>query len=270
MGEILEALAGKRRDGYNASKGESHSRFEKMIKARFAIIKALGIVLGVLALSGCQRSSGEVWEDTKTAGHYAQKGIASLFGSHGESRMVNSYEEFAAIEDPDFVPLQDEGLFRQMSMGDYTGTDEWAQPVEVPGERGSTLPGIEAFQNAEGHPEFASVFENIHFPYNSDLIKGEDYLSKVQRIASYMKKNPDVYVFVEGHCDERGSAAYNLALGSRRSNSVRSLLIKQGVDMERIFTISYGKEKPLAEGHEEKSWWKNRRAQFRVYRKGRG
>jgi peptidoglycan-associated lipoprotein len=86
-------------------------------------------------------------------------------------------------------------------------------------------------------------------------------------IASYMKKNPNVYLLVTGHCDERASAGYNLALGMRRSNYIRSLLVKNGVDLNRIYTVSRGKEEPVSMGHSPEDWKQNRRAEFKIYEK---
>ena len=67
---------------------------------------------------------------------------------------------------------------------------------------------------------------------------------------------------VEGHCDERGTVEYNLALGERRAQSVKSYLVNLGVTDARLSTISYGEEKPASEGHDEGAWVKNRRAAF--------
>lgn len=80
-----------------------------------------------------------------------------------------------------------------------------------------------------------------------------------------MRSHPNTYVFVEGHCDERGPEAYNLSLGAKRGNAVRNLLINEGVDPDHIFTISYGKERPLVFEHHEEAWAQNRRAEFKVY-----
>ena len=75
-----------------------------------------------------------------------------------------------------------------------------------------------------------------------------------------LKNNPKVVVQVEGHADERGTVEYNLALGQKRAAAVRSYLIAAGINSDRIFTISYGKEKPLDPDHNEEAWAKNRRA----------
>ena len=80
-------------------------------------------------------------------------------------------------------------------------------------------------------------------------------------------KYPKVKIQIEGHCDERGTAEYNLALGERRSNSAKKYLISLGVPEGRISTISYGKEKPLDPGHNEEAWAKNRRDHFIILSK---
>jgi peptidoglycan-associated lipoprotein len=98
-------------------------------------------------------------------------------------------------------------------------------------------------------------------------VKGDDNLQTLQNVADYMRSQPNLYVFVEGHCDERGPEAFNLALGSRRSNAVRNLLINAGVSPDNVFTISYGKERPLVLEHHEEAWGKNRRAEFKVYKR---
>ena len=99
-----------------------------------------------------------------------------------------------------------------------------------------------------------SVFKTIHFPYNSSLIKGKENMDTIRAIAGYMKTHPNTYVFVEGHCDQRGAEAYNLALGARRANSVRNFLIKNGASPDNIFTVSYGKERPIDPANNETGW----------------
>ena len=76
----------------------------------------------------------------------------------------------------------------------------------------------------------------------------------------WLTRYPNVRITVEGHCDERGTREYNLALGDRRANAAKNYLVARGVDAGRIRTISYGKERPLALGSDESSWAQNRRA----------
>lgn len=72
---------------------------------------------------------------------------------------------------------------------------------------------------------------------------------------------------VEGHTDERAPAGYNVALGMRRANHIRALLVKNGIDPNRVYTVSHGKEQPIAAGHSPEDWKVNRRAEFKIFEK---
>ena len=96
--------------------------------------------------------------------------------------------------------------------------------------------------------------------YNIDSI-GSD---KIKNLAAIVKKN-GLNVRVEGHCDERGTREYNLALGERRANAIAELLIINGVSKANIMTVSYGEEKPSVKGSNESSWSKNRRALIKTF-----
>ena len=103
-------------------------------------------------------------------------------------------------------------------------------------------------------------FAAVLFDYDSARIRpSED--SKLQTVAAYLKANPGKLV-IEGHCDERGTAEYNRALGERRAIAARDELEKLGVDTSRMSTISYGKDRPSDPGHDESAWAKNRRDEF--------
>lgn len=84
----------------------------------------------------------------------------------------------------------------------------------------------------------------------------------LQANAAVLKQNPTWVVTIEGHCDERGTAEYNLALGERRAVSARAYLVSLGVDANRLRTVSYGSEFPFDPGHQESAWSRNRRAHF--------
>lgn len=101
----------------------------------------------------------------------------------------------------------------------------------------------------------------VYFDYDRFDIKPE-FREAVLAHAAYLTKNPSATVKIEGHCDERGTREYNIALGDRRATSVRQLLKLQGVADKQIATISFGEERPVAMGHDEDSWWQNRRAVF--------
>ncbi len=215
----------------------------------------------------CRRSSDEVWRDTKSAGRHVKRGVGTLGGKHGESRAVVSDEEFYGAKpqakNEEFIALSDDADAPTLTVTQAPVP----QPKETPGELGSTIPGIDAFKDPSEIPELASLFQHIHFEYNSSLVKSDENLATMQKIATYMKSHPTLYIFVEGHCDKRGPAAFNYALGANRSNTVRSFLINEGVSPDQLFTVSYGKDRPLVEGDSEEFYQLNRRAQFRVYEK---
>mgnify|MGYP000302947431 CR=1 FL=1 len=103
-----------------------------------------------------------------------------------------------------------------------------------------------------------NVGDRVQFGYDAfDL--SADARSVLERQAAWLKSNSGVNVVVEGHCDERGTREYNLALGDRRANAVREYLISVGVSTNRIETISYGKERPAVVGATESAWSQNRR-----------
>jgi peptidoglycan-associated lipoprotein len=90
----------------------------------------------------------------------------------------------------------------------------------------------------------------------------EDGRKTSQAVADYLKKNPRAKIQIEGHCDERGTSEYNMALGERRATAVMNYLVSLGVSKGALSTVSFGKEKPLDPGHDEGAWAKNRRAHF--------
>ena len=104
-----------------------------------------------------------------------------------------------------------------------------------------------------------SIGDIVHFAYDSASLDG-DAQATLFRQAAFLASNPSLTVTIEGHCDERGTREYNLALGERRAAAVRDYLLAQGVDSARIRIISYGKERPIASGSTQESWRINRRA----------
>ena len=103
----------------------------------------------------------------------------------------------------------------------------------------------------------------IYFAFD-DFTLSTEAQDRLNALSNEMKSSGSAVVQIEGHCDERGSIEYNLALGERRAESVKSYLVRLGVDANRVTTISYGEERPAAMGHDEGSWSKNRRAEFNM------
>lgn len=106
----------------------------------------------------------------------------------------------------------------------------------------------------------------IHFDFDKYFIR-EDAKPVLEQDATWLKKWDTVQVLIEGHCDERGTEEYNLALGEKRAKSTFDYLVSLGVSPSRMKTISYGKSQPLDPGHNEVAWAKNRRAQFTIIAK---
>jgi len=103
--------------------------------------------------------------------------------------------------------------------------------------------------------------DDVLFDFDRSVIR-TDARAVLQAKAEYMKGNPAVRVVIEGHCDERGSRAYNLALGDRRAKAAKRYLIQLGIAASRMKTVSFGKNRPVCRRHNETCWQKNRRAHF--------
>jgi peptidoglycan-associated lipoprotein len=101
------------------------------------------------------------------------------------------------------------------------------------------------------------------FDYDSYSLR-EDARAALDKNAALLRSNAGVNVTIEGHCDERGTAEYNLALGEKRAQAARDYLVAAGIDAGRLQTVSYGKERPVDAGHDEAAWARNRRAQLVV------
>jgi peptidoglycan-associated lipoprotein len=225
---------------------------EKKMKTRILI--TLICAMACAFVTGCKNNNGGgVWDDNSTAGNY--KGSArSLWGSDDHSE-----GDFFGPSDEDFIGLKDEDLRSQFADGAIP------QPKVSPGEEGSGIPGLAGFRTPTGAE--TAIFKNVFFNTDDHILRGKEYIAIVERIATYMKSHENVYLFISGHCDERGPEAYNLSLGARRANYIRSLLVQKGVDPEKIHTVSYGKERPADLGHNPEAWTKNRRGEFRIYQK---
>jgi peptidoglycan-associated lipoprotein len=103
----------------------------------------------------------------------------------------------------------------------------------------------------------------IHFDFDKAIIRPGDASILDQKV-SIMQANPGLRIRLSGHCDERGSDEYNLALGNRRATAAKQYLVSHGIDAGRIETVSYGEERPLDPGHNEEAWAKNRRDETEI------
>jgi peptidoglycan-associated lipoprotein len=151
------------------------------------------------------------------------------------------------------------------------GTQE-AAPVEEQGTAAATTPGASTAGaggtgisgTATGlmpHKDPANILSQkrtIYFDYDQDVIKDE-YKATVEAHAKYLQANRQLKIILQGNTDERGTREYNIALGQRRADAVKKLMILLGASEVQIETVSFGKEKPRSEGHDETSWAQNRR-----------
>ena len=103
----------------------------------------------------------------------------------------------------------------------------------------------------------------IHFDFDKAIIRGGDAAILDQKVA-ILQANPGLRIRISGHCDERGSDEYNLALGNRRAIAAKQYVVSHGIDAGRIETASYGKERPVDPGHNEEAWAKNRRDETEI------
>lgn len=106
-----------------------------------------------------------------------------------------------------------------------------------------------------------AVLGDVFYQFDSSVLSAESQ-DQLKQDTAWMKNNPAQTVIIEGHCDERGTDEYNIALGERRAITAKEYLVTLGVSASRISTISYGEERPFDPGHNEEAWAKNRRAHF--------
>ncbi len=152
-------------------------------------------------------------------------------------------EEVVKAPEPAPAPVQDEGIIIDA-----------IEETELEGVFGdvSGLPGVGKY-----------AIRDVLFDFDRYTIRPDqsDYLNANAKI---LKKYPNASITIEGHCDERGTTGYNIALGERRANSVMNYLVRLGIPADNIRTVSYGEEKPFCAGHNEECWQTNRRGHLVV------
>ena len=137
----------------------------------------------------------------------------------------------------------------------------------VPGRPAPTESPVRPSPGAPGRPAgavpAASPLKDVFFDFDMSNIR-DDQKAALNDNVAWVKANSRVKMTVEGHCDERGTAEYNLGLGERRAKAVKDYLVAAGIAADRIATISYGKERPFVLGHDESAWKWNRRGHFAI------
>lgn len=136
-----------------------------------------------------------------------------------------------------------------------------AEAAEAPGRKAR----MQELEKAKRIAEEMRVFEttNIYFDFDKSELK-PGAKSVLKKKADWLSDNSSYALRIMGHCDERGTSEYNLALGERRAHAAKKFLVALGISADRIYTVSYGEEKPALMGHNEDAWSKNRRDEFKL------
>ncbi|MGO8915167.1 MAG: peptidoglycan-associated lipoprotein Pal [Stellaceae bacterium] len=136
--------------------------------------------------------------------------------------------------------------------------EDTTKKADTTGTGGAAPQATSTVQPGSEQDLVQNVGDRVFFDFDKSDIKPEGR-AVLQRQADWLKKYPNVTVTVEGHCDDRGTREYNLALGERRATAVKKMLVALGIPANRVSTISYGKERPAVVGDNEAAWAQNRR-----------
>ncbi len=187
--------------------------------------KLLLLCIATVFITACQTGSDEIIEDSTTIDGVDQSQLEGLDGSIDGA-------------DSDLIALEDGSDGSAIAFGDEGSAQAMLDKAD-------------------------SVISSrvIYFQFDSAKIS-EESLSTLEAHGSFIASNGNVSVRLEGHSDERGSREYNIALGDRRAQSVRRVLLFQGASVDQLETISYGEEKPAMSGHTDDAWSKNRRVEL--------
>jgi peptidoglycan-associated lipoprotein len=172
------------------------------------------------------------------------------------------------IVKPEQPPVQEQSVQKEQSSVSQKEPSQWQRDTTRKSQEEiteQTLAKAETSKESLRFKEESGLFQDVYFEYDAYDIR-DDAKPVLQEIAAWLLKNGKTKLSVEGHCDERGTNEYNLALGDRRAKAVRDYLIALGIASGRVQMISYGEEKPLCAETTEACWTKNRRAHFVVLR----
>jgi peptidoglycan-associated lipoprotein len=165
------------------------------------------------------------------------------------------------------VSIEGLGALQPNGSQQVTPTESTTYTLTAKGAGGTQTATARVTVNAPPAPSltdeqlFAQNVKDIYFDYDKADVRA-DQQALVQANAAFLQQHPNMSVTMEGHCDERGSTEYNLALGDNRASAVKNALVAAGVPADRIKTVSFGKEKPFCTESNESCWQQNRRGHF--------
>jgi len=214
-----------------------------MVKKSFTVF-VLALCLG-LFVTGCAKKKVVVNRDRPSVQRSEE---ASRLEAERAAREAREAKEAQELKERELAKIREEEA-RKAAGG------EFEKSLVSKKERG-----------IEGEVFETKLLKDIHFDFDKyEVRRGDEEILKEN--AAWLKKNPKTKIQIEGHCDERGTSDYNLALGERRANHIKQYLVSLGIASDRMSTISYGEERPLDPGHNEEAWAKNRRAHIVVLSK---
>lgn len=152
------------------------------------------------------------------------------------------------------------GLLSACATTETPQPDDGGMPVSPPPPQDEIVPS-DALTSPDTGGDMSIAERTVYFGFDEHSLN-EQAQANLDAVAQYMKDNSGVQVKLEGHCDERGSTEYNLALGQRRAQAAKDYLMQLDIDGNRLPTISYGEENPAVEGNNEAAWSQNRRVEF--------
>jgi peptidoglycan-associated lipoprotein len=233
---------------------------------------ALVASVALLGVSGCSKKSVQSGGDTqssqqsKTAKSESMEGSKSGVGNFPDTSMQSGGG--SGLRGLDKNPSEE----RVASAGDGSSASGGSMEGSGGGMGGSLLAKADTGDTsgrqleeirAEQAASAAAGLRDVFFGYDSWTIS-EDQRQSLNRDAEWMRANPAAAVKVEGHCDERGTSAYNLVLGEKRAKAVRNYLVELGISANRLSVVSYGKERPSCQEHAESCYQQNRRGHLVV------
>jgi peptidoglycan-associated lipoprotein len=220
-----------------------------------SITLALGVA--IVGASGCASKSVQSGGDTTTSAQPPAKATDTKAADKGPEGVS-----------PNFP---DTSLANRDGSSGLRGLDKSPSEERVAGGGGSMVAKLDPSQGVRQMEEIrseqaataAAGLRDVFFAYDSFAIT-EEGRQALSRDAAWAKSNPDTKLKIEGHCDERGTSAYNIVLGEKRAKTVRNYLVELGVNTKRLSVVSYGKERPFCKEHSEPCYAQNRRGHLVV------
>jgi peptidoglycan-associated lipoprotein len=224
-----------------------------MVKKSFCIF-ILILCLG-LFLVGCPKKTVKFSREQPSAQKSEEARRLEAERAAKEAKETKEAKEAKEVKERELARLKEEEARLKEEEAKLARKGELEKSLVAKKERG-----------IEGEVFESKLLKDIRFDYDKYDIRRVDE-EILRENAAFLKKNPKMKIQIEGHCDERGTVEYNLALGERRANNTKRYLVSLGITSDRISTISFGKERPLDPGHHEEAWAKNRRAHIVVLSK---